>query len=121
MTLDELEYTRFKVRVPVGCEAKITRFMRINEILYYISREEECTAPEHKLCQCHWGQTSDKAETNVDSIASHVSVRSGNGAFEDARKFVDEEPTMEMSNAPPTFVQNRWRSEPSVPLFWQNP
>ncbi|ESW22039.1 hypothetical protein PHAVU_005G121500 [Phaseolus vulgaris] len=34
MTLDELEYARFKVRVSVGCEAKITSYMRINEVLY---------------------------------------------------------------------------------------
>jgi len=116
MTLDEIKYARFKVRVLVGCEAKITNYMRINEELYKILVEEEFTIPEHKLCQCHWGETFDGAETDDDSIASHASVRSGNGAFEDARKFVEEELMVEMSNAPSPFVQDRRRLEPSLPL-----
>jgi len=121
MALDELEYARFKVRVSVGCEAKITSYMRINEVRYQISVEEECTVPEHKIFQCHWSKTSEGAETNVDSFASHASVRSGSGAFEDARKIVKEEQTVEMSNAPPLFVQDRRRSEPSVPLHYCEP
>ncbi|ESW33659.1 hypothetical protein PHAVU_001G088300, partial [Phaseolus vulgaris] len=45
MALEELEYARFKIRVSVGCEAKLTNYMRINENLYQISVEEECTIP----------------------------------------------------------------------------
>ena len=32
LALEELEYARFKMRVPVGCEAKITSYMKINEV-----------------------------------------------------------------------------------------
>jgi len=105
MALDELEYARFKVGVSMGCEAKVTSYMRINEVLYQILVEEECTVPEHKLCQCHWGETSDGADSEVDSMASQVSARSGNGAFEDTRKIEEEEQTVEMSNANSPCVQ----------------
>ncbi|KAK8472198.1 hypothetical protein PHAVU_002G142300, partial [Phaseolus vulgaris] len=50
MALEELEYARFKIRVSVGCEAKITSYMKINEVLYQVSVEEECTVPDYKLC-----------------------------------------------------------------------
>jgi len=45
LTLKELEYARLNVRVPVGCEAKQTSYIRINETLYQVSMEEECTIP----------------------------------------------------------------------------
>jgi len=51
--------------------------MKINENLYQILVEEECTVPEHKLCRCQWGETSDGVETEIDSIGSHVTVKSG--------------------------------------------
>nr|XP_007139935.1 hypothetical protein PHAVU_008G071100g [Phaseolus vulgaris]ESW11929.1 hypothetical protein PHAVU_008G071100g [Phaseolus vulgaris] len=91
--LDELEYARFKVRVSVGCEAKITSYMRINEVLYQVSVEEECTVPDYNLCQCHWGGKSDGVDSEVDSMASHASGCSKNGAFEDASKIEEEEET----------------------------
>jgi len=91
MTLDELEYARFKVRVLVSCEAKITSYMRINEVLYQISVEEECIVPEYNLCQCHGGETSDGDDSEVDSMESHASGRSENGVFEDTRKIEAEE------------------------------
>ena len=50
LDLEELEYARFKIRVSVGCEAKITSYMKINEVLYQVSVEEECTTPNYKLC-----------------------------------------------------------------------
>ena len=121
MTLDELEYARFKVRVSVGCEAKITSYMRINEVLYQISVEEECTVPEYNLCQCHGGEISDGDDSEVDSMASHASGRSENGAFEDARKIEEEEKTVETSKTKSPLEQDRRRSEPLSPLHCCDP
>ena len=116
MSLDELEYARFKVRVTVGCEAKITSYMRINEVLYQVSMEEECTVPEYNLCQCHWGGKSDGADSEADSMTSHASGCSENGAFEDARKIEEEEKTVEMSKTKPPLEQDRRRSVPLSPI-----
>lgn len=54
LELEELEYARFRIRVPVGCEAKMSSYFKINGILYQVSLVEECTIPEHHLCQGHW-------------------------------------------------------------------
>jgi len=102
LALEELKYARFKINVSVGCEANLTNYMRINENLYQISVEEECTVPEHKLCQCHWGETSEGIESEADSLASHASVKSGSCDF--------EEQTVEMSSEQPSSTQNCWRS-----------
>jgi len=53
LALEEMEYARFRIRVSVGCEAKITSYMKINNVLYQVSVEEERTVPNYKLCQCH--------------------------------------------------------------------
>ena len=50
LALEEMEYARFIIRVSVGCEAKITSYMKINEVLYQVSVVEECTIPDYKLC-----------------------------------------------------------------------
>ena len=88
----------------MGCEAKLTNYMRINENLYQISVEEECTIPELKLCQCQWGENSEGIETEAESVASLASAQSGS-------RDVDE-PTVEMT------AQFRRSSElvPIVPL-----
>jgi len=95
LALEELEYARFKIRVLVGCEAKITSYMKINEVLYQVSVEEECTVPDYKLCQCQWSEESKGIETEADSIASNTSVRWGSRDFEEVRKVAEEEPTTE--------------------------
>ena len=69
-TLEKLEYARFKIRVPVGCEAKLTRYMKINDVLYQVSEEEECTVPDYKLCQCQWDEESASVDTEVESIGT---------------------------------------------------
>ncbi|KAL9328241.1 hypothetical protein ACSQ67_003244 [Phaseolus vulgaris] len=36
LALDELEFARLRIRVTVGCEAKLTLYMKINETMYEI-------------------------------------------------------------------------------------
>ena len=114
LALEELEYARFKIRVPVGCEAKITSYMKINEVLYQVSVEEECTVPDYKLCQCHWSEESEGMETEVGSIASNASARSGSRDFEDVREVEEENIMAEMRNVQPPPMQGHRRSEPIV-------
>ena len=115
MALEELEYARFKIRVSVGCEAKITSYMKINEVLYQVSVEEECTIPDYKLCQCHWSEESVSMETEVDSIASNASVRSGSRDFEYGRKVVEENLLAKICEEQPPSTQGHRRSTPIVP------
>ncbi|ESW34547.1 hypothetical protein PHAVU_001G161800 [Phaseolus vulgaris] len=114
MALEELEYARFKIRVSVGCEAKITSYMKINEVLYQVSVEEECTIPDYKLCQCHWSEESVSMETEVDSIASNASVRSGSRDFEYGRKVVEENLLAKICEEQPPSTQGHRRSAPIV-------
>jgi len=116
LALEELEYARFKIRVSVGCEAKITSYMKINEVLYQVSVEEECTVPDYKLCQCHWSDVYDGMESEASSIASNASVRSGSRDYEDGGKEVEENQMAEMSNVQPPSVQGHRRSKPIVPV-----
>jgi len=115
LALEELEYARFKIRVSVGCEAKITSYMKINEVLYQVSVEEECTVPDYKLYQCHWSDVSESMETEAASIASNASERSGSRDYEDGGKEVEENQMAEMSIVQPPLVQGHRRSEPIVP------
>ncbi|KAK6645947.1 hypothetical protein PHAVU_L001950, partial [Phaseolus vulgaris] len=105
LALEELEYGRFRVRITVGCEAKINSYMKINDVLYQVSVVEECTIPDYKLC----------FETEVDSISSNASVRSGNRDFEVARTAVEEKSTTDVSMAPPLAVQGCRKTEPDAP------
>jgi len=102
----ELEYARFKIRVSVGCEAKLTSYMRINEVLYQVSVEEECNIPDYKLCQCQWDDETGSADTEAESIGSQASAQSGCREFEESK--VEEE---DSSVEPPPIVQSRRRSE----------
>ncbi|KAK7382349.1 hypothetical protein VNO80_01200 [Phaseolus coccineus] len=106
MALEELEYARFRVRVPVGCEAKLTSYIRISETLCQISVEEECKILEQKLCQCHWGEQYVEAETNLESQASYATGFSRDGDIEEMRKKIEEEPTIEKMGAPEGSDQN---------------
>jgi len=116
LALEELEYARFKIRVSVGCEAKITSYMKINEVLYQVSVEEECTVPDYKLCQCQWSEESESMETEANSFASNASVRSGSRDFEEGRKVVEEKSMAVMGNAQSLSVQGHRRSEPNAPF-----
>ena len=91
-------------------------YMKINEVLYQVSVEEECTISDYKLCQCHWNEDSEGFETEADSIASNASVRSGSRDFEEASKVVEEKSTAEVSMAPPLAVQGCRKSKPAAPL-----
>jgi len=66
LALDELEFARLRIRVTVGCEAKLTLYMKINETMYEIYLMEGYTVPEHKLCQCQWDDHSADAN-DLDS------------------------------------------------------
>jgi len=110
IALEELEYARFKIRVSVGCEAKLTSYMRINEVLYQVSVEEECNIPDYKLCQCQWDDESGSADIEAESIGSRASVRSGCREFEESK--VEEE---DSSVERPPMVQSCRRSKPIFP------
>jgi len=111
LALEKLEYARFKIRVLVGCEAKLTSYMKINEVLYQVSVEEECIVPDYKRCQCQWDEESAGVDTEVESIASQESARSGSKDFE-VSKIDEEDSTVE----PSLPVQGRHRSEPIILL-----
>jgi len=114
LALEELEYARFKIRVSVGCEAKITSYMKINEVLYQVSVKEESTVPDYKLCQCHWSEESEGMDSEVGSIASNASARSGSTNFEVGRKVAEENLMAELRNAQPPSEQGHRRLEPIV-------
>ena len=116
LALEELEYARFRIRVTVGCEAKITSYMKINEVLYQVSVEEECTIPYYKLFQCHWNEDSKGFEIEADSITSNASVRSGSRDFEEGSKVVEEKSMAEVSMEPPPAVQGCRKSKRIAPL-----
>jgi len=105
LALEEMEYARFIIRVSVGCEAKITSYMKINDVLYQVSVEEECTVPDYKLCQCHRSEESEGSETEADSIASNASVQSGSRDFEEVRKVAEETSMADVSKALPPAAQ----------------
>ncbi|ESW30479.1 hypothetical protein PHAVU_002G156300 [Phaseolus vulgaris] len=114
LALEEMEYARFRIRVSVGCEAKITSYMNINDVLYQVSVEEEYIVPDYKLCQCHWSEESDGLETEVDSIASNDSVRSGSRDFEEVRKVDEEISKVDASLALPPTAQGCRNLGPSA-------
>ena len=115
LALEEMEYARFRIRVSVGCEAKTTSYMNINDVLYQVSVEEEYTVPNYKLCQCHWSEESDGLGTEVDSIASNDSVRSGSRDFEEVRKVDEEISKVDASLALPPTAQGCQNLGPSAP------
>jgi len=116
LALEEMEYARFRIRVSVGCEAKITSYMNINDVLYQVSVEEEYTVPDYKLCQCHWSEEFEDLETEVDSIESNDSVRSGSKDFEEVRKVAEETSMVDASKALPPTVQGCRNLGPSAPV-----
>jgi len=101
-----------KIRVSMGCEAKITSYMKINEVLYQVSVEEESTVPDYKLCQCYWSEESEGLDSEVGSIASNGSTHSGSRNFEVGRKVAEENLMVELRNAQPSSEQGHRRSEP---------
>jgi len=84
--------------------------MRINEVLYQVSVEEECIIPDYKLCQCQWDDETGSVDTEAESIGSQASVRSVCREFEESK--VEEE---DSSVEPPPMAQSRRRSEPIFP------
>nr|XP_007132880.1 hypothetical protein PHAVU_011G132600g [Phaseolus vulgaris]ESW04874.1 hypothetical protein PHAVU_011G132600g [Phaseolus vulgaris] len=84
--------------------------MRINDVLYQVSVEEECIIPDYKLCQCQWDDETGSVDTEAESIGSQASDRSVCREFEESK--VEEE---DSSVEPPAMAQSRRRSEPIFP------
>ncbi|ESW04590.1 hypothetical protein PHAVU_011G108300 [Phaseolus vulgaris] len=100
LALEEMEYARFRIRVSVGCEAKTTSYMNINDVLYQVSVEEEYTVQIINF---------------VNAIGAKNPMVSELRDFEEVRKVDEEISKVDASLALPPTAQGCQNLGPSAP------